>query len=55
LWPIVAKSPKRAQPTRLPITTTRIVSTRLRPKIGPRVPSTQLIGARFAPIQTQNC
>src|SRR5215210_5368776 len=52
---MVVKRPKSAQPTTFPMATTRIVSTRLRPKIGPRVPSTQLIGARFAPIHTQNC
>ena len=34
---------------------TRIVSTRLSPRMMPSAPRTQLIGAMFAPAQIQNC
>src|SRR5688572_17828258 len=41
-------------PTRLPSTSTRMVSARLRPSTMPSAPSTQLIGAMLAPAQIQN-
>jgi hypothetical protein len=50
---MMQKSPKSAQPTRFPIATTISVSTRLSPRMIPSAPSTQLIGARFAPAQIQ--
>lgn len=53
--PITLNSPNAAQPTRLPTATTTRVSSRLRPSVMPSAPSTQLIGARFAPVQIQNC
>ena len=53
-WPITQKRPKIAQPSALPTAITTIVSTRLNPSVMPSVPSTQLIGAMFAPIQIQN-
>src|SRR4051794_8048479 len=53
--PMTQNAPKIEQPTRLPITSTRSVSTRLSPRMIPSAPSTQLIGAMFAPAQIQNC
>jgi hypothetical protein len=47
--------PNSAQPARLPSATTTIVSIRLSPRTMPSAPSTQLIGAMFAPAQIQNC
>src|ERR1700712_4833315 len=48
------KTPKTAQPMRLPNTMTASVSTRLSPNVIPKAPRTQLIGAMLAPDQIQN-
>ena len=53
--PITLNRPKSAQPKTLPTAITMIVSSRLRPNTMPSAPSTQLIGARLAPNQIQNC
>ena len=53
-WPIRTKRPKRAMPMRLPRTSTMRVSRRPRPRLTPRAPSTQLMGAMLAPHQIQN-
>ena len=53
-WPMTQKRPKTAQPSALPAAITTSVSISDSPSVMPRVPSTQLIGAMFAPIQIQN-
>ncbi len=52
--PMTLQAPNSAHPNRLPTTMTVTVSTRLSPSWMPSAPSTQLIGAMFAPAQIQN-
>src|SRR6478672_7055687 len=48
------KNPNTAMPRTLPATSTPMVCHRLRPSWIPSGPSTQLIGAMLAPVQSQN-
>src|SRR5690606_40876670 len=53
-WPISTNRPNTDMPMTLPTTSTSTVSARLKPSVMPSAPSTQLIGAMFAPAQIQN-
>ncbi len=53
-WPERTKKPNTAMPMTLPMTRTATVSNRLSPSCMPSSPSTQLMGAMFAPAQIQN-
>src|SRR6266545_1997377 len=55
LWPITVIAAKIAQPTILPMSTIRMVSTRPSPRTIPSAPRTQLIGAMLAPAQIHIC